>query len=143
MQKDDSMSRCRCSDISNTENKIRKLERAKGIMSGYSSASGCLESELQQWANSAKQATISAKVASGQSKMTTLGKGMNQAADGILGKINAKLNELRSSLNSMRSENHNYLVTFAILWIKGVYKFEIVDKSHNTISCSVDIRKAL
>lgn len=102
------MSRCRCSDISNTENKIRKLESAKGIMSGYSSASGRLESELQQWANVAKQATISAKIASDQSKMTTLGKGMNQAADGISGKINAKLNELRSALNSMRSEDHNY-----------------------------------
>ncbi|MBQ3163421.1 MAG: hypothetical protein IJC02_02615 [Lachnospiraceae bacterium] len=102
------MSRCRCSDISNTENKIRKLESACGIMSGYSGVKGRLDAGISQWSGRAEQATVSNKVTSAKGTMTTLGDRMDNASSGITRKINAKLGELRSSLSSMRSEDHNY-----------------------------------
>lgn len=102
------MSRCRCSDISNTENKIRKLENACRIMSGYSGVKGRLEDEISHLSNRAEQATVSNKVSSAKATMTTLGNRMDNSSDGISRKINAKLGELRSSLSSMRSEDHDY-----------------------------------
>ena len=102
------MSRCRCSDISNTENKIRKLENACGIISGYSGDKERLDTGISQWSGRAEQATFSHKVTSSKGTMTTLGDRMDNASSGISGKMNSRLSELRSSLSSMRSEDHNY-----------------------------------
>ena len=102
------MSRCRCSDISDTENKIRKLESACEIMSGYSGVKGRLDTGISQWSGLAEQATASNKVTSAKATMTTLGNGMDNVSSGITTKINSKLSELRSSLSSMQSEDHDY-----------------------------------
>lgn len=102
------MSSCRCSDISNTEEKIRKLGNAKTILARYGSKHDALNSELTTCASEAELATESNKVASYRGTMTSLGSEMQQAANGISGKMDRKLGELNSSLNQMRHEDHEY-----------------------------------
>ena len=102
------MSRCRCSDITNTENKIRQLEGAQGILSGYAGRKENRDNNLFQCSACARQATGSGKVAAYHTTITTLGNGMDAASSSIAGKISAQLGSLRSSLSSMRSEDHNY-----------------------------------
>ena len=102
------MSRCRCSDIRNTENQIRQLEGAQGILSGYASRKENRDNNLFQCSSYAKRATGSGKVAAYHTTITTLGNGMDAASGSISGKISTRLGNLRSSLSSMRSEDHNY-----------------------------------
>lgn len=102
------MSRCRCSDITNTENQIRQIENAQRILSGYASRKENRNYNLLQCSTYAKQATASGKVAAYHTTITTLGNGMDAASSSIARKISARLGSLRSSLSSMRSEDHNY-----------------------------------
>lgn len=102
------MSRCRCSDISSTENKIRKLENAKGVARSYNGRIGGRDNNLLQCSSCARQIALSENVASNHSRISTLGNGMNQGASGISGKIGNKLGELRNALSNMRQEDHNY-----------------------------------
>ncbi len=57
------MSRCRCSDITNTENQITQLENAQTILSGYAGRKESRDNNLSRCSSSAQQATGSAKVA--------------------------------------------------------------------------------
>ena len=107
-EEDDVMSRCRCSDITNTENQITQLENAQTILSGYAGRKENRDNNLSRCSSSAQQATGSGKVAAYHTTMTTLGNDMDAASSSISGKINARLGNLRSSLSSMRSEDHDY-----------------------------------
>lgn len=102
------MSRCRCNDITGTEQKIQKIKDAKRIVHSYESRKGNLANELMRVLYCAREATESEAIADCYRVIYTLGDDMETVAGGIMSKLSSRLTELERDLRSMREEDCEY-----------------------------------